>query len=105
MILQATELQLSKARITPNGRSGDVLTVGVGGITDISIIGSTAIISYVRDGSKKRFLVRDYLHAKLADEQPKEETESNGNDLSCEKCGGSFKGPQALAGHRKHCNA
>ena len=90
MSYQASELQVSKPRIHPNGAHGDILKVGVNGVTSMEIADGVAIISYIRGGEPGRFAVTDFLHAVLINDQ---------DPFVCEKCGVACKNSQGLGRH------
>ena len=88
--MQASEIQVSKPRIHPNGQHGDIVKVGANGVTAIEISDGMAIVSYIRSGGPGRFVVTDFLHGVLVEDR---------EQFVCEKCGTSCKNAQGLGRH------
>jgi hypothetical protein len=91
-IFQCTEIQVDKPRVFPSGHHGQICKVGEYGIVAIEYNDGAMIVSAIKDGKESQFIVRDWLHGKLAAIQPSAE-------FSCKDCGEVFKNSQGLGKH------
>jgi hypothetical protein len=91
-----TEIQVEKPRVFPSGHHGDKCKVGDNGVTAIEYSDGAMVITGTRDGKPCQFIVRDWLHGKLADD-------SGLGEFTCKTCGTMFKNSQGLGLHVKTC--
>ena len=77
--IQCTEIQVEKARVFPSGHHGEKCKVGDHGVRSIEYVDGAMIVSAVRKGTngpeRCRFIVRDWLHGKLAEDDEGESSD------------------------------